>query len=246
MLTALPDPGSAFTSWSGACSGSKATCELTMDSDRSVTATFEPSSGAGGEELSGTVENWTGQVVTLRAETWSFRETLAEATIGSDGSFTLTLPGQVVGDITVESDTFCEAFLDNPEVISTVEVTPGPLDLAEIYELSVYASEDSDASYLGALSYEGLFEDSSFVVSQLYASSDATIAGSCTYTLEDDEGLQETYVDTFNLDLSAGWNEVVYEFFNSEGSETVSTTISTGDIPGAASWQYYEEEPSTQ
>ncbi len=39
-LTALPDPGFAFTGWAGACSGSNATCVVTMDSAKSVTATF--------------------------------------------------------------------------------------------------------------------------------------------------------------------------------------------------------------
>lgn len=243
-LTATPDSNSVFTGWSGACSGSDPTCELTMDEDVSVTVTFEPSSETGGKDLSGTVDNWIGQAANIRAETWHFQETLSEAPISSDGSFSLILPGQVFGDLSVESGNFCEEFLDLPGVTSTVEVTPGPLDLAEVYELSVYTTEDSDASYLGALSYEGLLEESSFVVSQLYASSDATVTGSCTYTLEDDEGSMETFVDTFDLDLSAGWNEVVYEFADSEDDSAISTTISTGDIPGAASWQYYESESS--
>ena len=39
-LTATPDPGFLFTSWSGACSGSNATCSVTMDAAKSVTATF--------------------------------------------------------------------------------------------------------------------------------------------------------------------------------------------------------------
>jgi len=38
-LTAYPDPNSAFAGWSGACSGT-ADCTLTMDSPKSVTATF--------------------------------------------------------------------------------------------------------------------------------------------------------------------------------------------------------------
>jgi len=38
-LNAAPDPGSAFTGWSGDCSGSD-TCQLTMSQARSVTATF--------------------------------------------------------------------------------------------------------------------------------------------------------------------------------------------------------------
>ena len=38
-LTAIPDEGSTFTGWSGACSGTAA-CEVTMDAAKSVTATF--------------------------------------------------------------------------------------------------------------------------------------------------------------------------------------------------------------
>jgi hypothetical protein len=38
-LTATPDTGNNFVEWSGACSGS-GSCEVTMDADRDVTATF--------------------------------------------------------------------------------------------------------------------------------------------------------------------------------------------------------------
>ncbi len=41
-LVVAPDPGSTFTGWSGACTGTEA-CTIAMDSDRSVTATFEKS-----------------------------------------------------------------------------------------------------------------------------------------------------------------------------------------------------------
>ncbi len=40
-LTATADPGSSFTGWGGNCSGTSSTCSLTMDSDKSVTATFQ-------------------------------------------------------------------------------------------------------------------------------------------------------------------------------------------------------------
>ncbi len=40
-LTATPASGSVFQGWSGACAGQ--TCEVSMDSDTSVTATFQPS-----------------------------------------------------------------------------------------------------------------------------------------------------------------------------------------------------------
>jgi len=42
-LTATPTTGSTFTGWSGACTGTSTTCQLTMSVDRSVTATFTTS-----------------------------------------------------------------------------------------------------------------------------------------------------------------------------------------------------------
>ena len=39
-LTAQPDAGAAFSGWTGACSGSASTCQVRMDQQRSVTATF--------------------------------------------------------------------------------------------------------------------------------------------------------------------------------------------------------------
>jgi len=38
-LVAVPDPGASFVAWSGACSGT-GTCDLTLDADREVSATF--------------------------------------------------------------------------------------------------------------------------------------------------------------------------------------------------------------
>jgi hypothetical protein len=43
-LTAAPEAGSGFLGWGGACSGSLPTCALTMDSPRTVKATFSPPS----------------------------------------------------------------------------------------------------------------------------------------------------------------------------------------------------------
>ena len=39
-LTATASPGSRFTGWGGACSGTKSTCKLTVSAAKSVTATF--------------------------------------------------------------------------------------------------------------------------------------------------------------------------------------------------------------
>src|SRR5207253_5258484 len=40
ILTATPDGGSTFGSWSGSCAGSSTSCSVTMSGARSVTATF--------------------------------------------------------------------------------------------------------------------------------------------------------------------------------------------------------------
>lgn len=42
-LTAVPESGATFVGWSGACKGSSATCELTIDSDKIVSAAFRDS-----------------------------------------------------------------------------------------------------------------------------------------------------------------------------------------------------------
>jgi uncharacterized repeat protein (TIGR02543 family) len=42
VLTETPGSGSVFQGWTGDCSGSAATCTVTMDRARSVTATFKP------------------------------------------------------------------------------------------------------------------------------------------------------------------------------------------------------------
>ena len=54
-LTATPSAGSTFTGWSGACSGTSTTCALTLNANKSVTATFgatgytiSASAGSGG------------------------------------------------------------------------------------------------------------------------------------------------------------------------------------------------------
>src|SRR3954451_19545639 len=43
-LTATPDPGSRFTTWGGACSGTAPTCNVKMGASKIVKATFSGSS----------------------------------------------------------------------------------------------------------------------------------------------------------------------------------------------------------
>jgi uncharacterized repeat protein (TIGR02543 family) len=55
-LTAAAGPLSAFSGWSGACSGSGPTCHITMAQSRSVTATFVPDVPVGDPALARTLE----------------------------------------------------------------------------------------------------------------------------------------------------------------------------------------------
>lgn len=48
-LTAIPDSGSTFTGWSGACSGSDTACSITMSQAQNAVATFDQQSGGGGD-----------------------------------------------------------------------------------------------------------------------------------------------------------------------------------------------------
>ncbi|GAB1386194.1 hypothetical protein MASR1M59_13420 [Melaminivora sp.] len=50
-LTATAAPGSIFAGWGGACSGTAATCNLTMDGNKTVTAVFNLTGSGGGSGL---------------------------------------------------------------------------------------------------------------------------------------------------------------------------------------------------
>jgi YVTN family beta-propeller protein len=56
VLTAVPNAGSTFVGWSGACSG-RGTCTVTMNSNQAVTATFKLTATT---SCTGTTDNWIG------------------------------------------------------------------------------------------------------------------------------------------------------------------------------------------
>ena len=67
LLTATPDPGSTFTGWEGACSGTSATCTLRMTTAKTARATFQGTSPpsftlnvSGQGDGSGTVKSQSG------------------------------------------------------------------------------------------------------------------------------------------------------------------------------------------
>ena len=66
-LSATPAPGWAFQSWGGACSGTSTQCSVTMNVDKSVTATFEDVSDPNIEVLSPVEGDVVGGTVALSA-----------------------------------------------------------------------------------------------------------------------------------------------------------------------------------
>jgi Divergent InlB B-repeat domain len=96
-LTATPAAGSTFGGWSGACAGTGA-CTVTMDAARSVTATFSPGGGAGGD--AGPPPDRVAPALTrLRLSSRRFRAARAGASIsapvGARVSFRLNERGRV-------------------------------------------------------------------------------------------------------------------------------------------------------
>lgn len=209
--------------------------------------TPEPS---GTKTLSGAAADWTEQATSVRAD--GFVRNLdaagtyvgiAEGTINPSGEFSLTLPGPEGVEAalyTVESENFCALFSENGDATGMVTVSPGRVSVAEVGALPVYPSSESGSDeFLGVISYEG----GGSQVHQMYSSAAATIQGSCTTVAGGGDssggaGL-ETTTDIFDLNLVAGWNDVIYTTTDL-GEGAISTSIATGDIPEEVSWRYFD------
>lgn len=235
VLSATPYSGSTFSSWGGDCSGK--TCELIMDRVKTVTATFDQKQDPPLKVITGVIQGWTGEeaVVIAEARTTTPDIKLAEALINADGSFTLTLPmaEEVASALfTVGSNTFCSKFLWFDDELSSIEMTPSPVNIAEVYtDLEVYDAADR-SKRLGSLE---LLPESDFV-SWVYAASATTIKGECV-TPEVGQGDLGNITNTIDLDLKAGWNDVIYV------PDGTADSISTITIPAETNWKYYEAEP---
>lgn len=230
-LTATPSDGATFAGWSGDCTG--ATCVVTMDGAKSVTATFEAPDTGHEKLISGTVEDWTGGAATVRAEILTGTgdtggPVLAEGTIDASGAFSLTLPGaETMGQylFPIESGPCGEGST------GTIEVTPSPLEIA-VPAFSVYSSADD--AFIGFLAQVGVLPGSYVGVSQFYSALSGTVQGSCTIEGEGPDGEPLTYTLIYALDLEPGWNDVISE------SAGFDTNIRTGAIPAGVSWQYLD------
>lgn len=196
--------------------------------------------------LSGTVEDWAGDDVVVRAEAYNDEGVpiiLAKSPVAADGSFSLSLPGAegLRGALVTltEEDLACET--DHGTATGAIEMMPSRVGLASV-ELTVYPSslpDSNNVDYLGSF-YLGNAERSVEVM-QFYAAVDASLRGTCTFTerREDPEaGQKAEFTDTITLDLDlvAGWNNVILT--TEENSGSYSTVASTGTIPEELSWQH--------
>ena len=99
QLTANPDPGHKFTGWSGAVTDSSSTINVTMDGNKSITATFvvlpkytlnigvNPAGSGSVSKNPNVPEYWEGREVTLTpsaASGWRFKEWSGDASGGAD------------------------------------------------------------------------------------------------------------------------------------------------------------------
>lgn len=182
-------------------------------------------SPTGPRTLTGVVtEGWSGQSASLRLEAVTFSDAivLTEAPIGADGSFTVTLPDpQELADrlTPVEADALCALY--EPDPATPPEVTPASLE-ALYAEARVYSSTAAEAEPVGVLGYQADTAAGLASVVQVYAASAGTVEGSCG-----DGAL------TFDLELVAGWNEVLH---TESGGDT---TLTAGSLPGGLRWRYY-------
>jgi hypothetical protein len=129
-LTAVPGANSSFGGWSGDCSGGSATCVLTMDANRNVTATFNP--------------RYTLTVTTTGAGTGTVTANPAGPTYAPGTSVTLTASpaaGSVFsvwsGDCTgsgtctlvMNANKVVGALFALAPTLATITVTPNPLTI---------------------------------------------------------------------------------------------------------------------
>jgi hypothetical protein len=153
-----------------------------------------------GNTLKGKISDWTmGSGKTLRGgvvDSWEYN-LVGEASISSDGSFTLNLENPPASFLEPISDLIYDEFTySDPSTQCS-----GPLH-REIYDSASYL-------YLGYLHRVNSFnnEENGFTnVDYIFASKITTVNGNVI-----DSSEYEAYSYTWNLSLKAGWNTIAYQ-----------------------------------
>ncbi len=209
-LTATPEDGSTFRGWSGDCTGT--TCELVMDSMKTVTATFQetpngPASVLGDSPtVTGSIVNlgrgnFSGKVLELKVGSFAavvgdVDDVYATSPVADDGSFSLQLPGEAQ---------MTPRLIDSRREIYAPEgcdasFTPADHKLSPAFDFFLYA----DAQLAQEVLPSSVDSPTSILVLYQYVDRDVTIAGACASG--DLAGF------TIDIDMRKGWNTLVYDF----------------------------------
>ncbi len=193
--------------------------------------------------VSGTVQAWTKGRATVRAVTGDYGNRvyrdvpLAEGTLGTDGSFTLTLPpaSNIPGEVVYPAKFL---FSCQRGEIGSVEVIPEDLGYVYVEAFAVFLP-DTDPNRESDLKYSAYDAgmDASQDIVYIYATADGTIRGRC----ETSAGVNEDGYDTsdsYDLTLTEGWNEVIATNASSTGS--VTSSLRMGPLPEGLTWQYLD------
>lgn len=194
-------------------------------------------------ELSGTVQNWSGDTATLQAvvtgDTGEITGTLgASGVLAADGSFELTLPetpsGSVLSDSSISE--ICEGTFDGTATPDTWQEVFADIAVEQngdtVGFLSLASSEDVAGFEGGAVG--------DFVVVRIYVSEDVTIQGTCN---------SEFGTFSYDVELEQGWNLVlitIEELDPTFGFPSRGSAESIDAVPSGAQWYFVENTPEPE
>jgi hypothetical protein len=165
-------------------------CKKDDDSSSSNTNTGALS----GNTLKGKISDWTlGAGYTLKAFADYYSDNVGEATISSDGSFSL-----ILGTPNLNYLYDVSYYFNSPLTISDPTTKCGYVDL--------YIYSTATGSYIGSLQRKnniGSYQKGYAIAEYLYATKSSTVKGTYTSSYG-----YESYIGTYNLNLKAGWNTV--------------------------------------
>jgi hypothetical protein len=184
--------------------------------------------------LSGTVAGWA--LGESRLAAVSFTEdgpagTIAETTVGPDGSFELTLPETVPDELLTRLDAaeIC------PEAPEGLTLSPESFMGVGVFALGVGEDEAMPgflaqaSSEAVVLEQEGSAQLGDFAVFYVYAAEPVSVRGTC---------VREGETETINLDLQAGWNTLVSSTTEVTDGMWTGMETTVGDAPEGAGWYY--------
>lgn len=174
--------------------------------------------------LSGTANGYTGAAAGLVASMQNSGAEIATGTIAAEGTFSLELPGELSDAQLSDSETyvFCET---NPVDVSAATWEADLLAPPEVQEGGTTTGQlilSNGAEFTDPAALTGLKQ-----VIPVYSVSALGVTGDCS-----DSGM----TTTFNMQLQPGWNYVVLELTNDDGSTGTLSTVP--DLPTDVSWDF--------